>query len=78
MDSPQIVHEVEVAKRGFLRSTIADFRGRKRIDVRMWVEPRDSPGADLIPTPKGINLPAEYAQELVEAAQALLAAVKGT
>jgi hypothetical protein len=58
-----------------VRAGLSEFRGQQRIDLRQWVEPRDSPGADLIPTQKGINLPVSFLDELEEAVAALRAAV---
>ncbi len=72
--SSEVVHEFEI-RTGAVRASVGDFRGRRRLDVRVWVERRDSPGAELIPTPRGLSLPIEYADDLLEAAQAIVAAV---
>jgi hypothetical protein len=46
---PRVIHEFEVS-RGTIRSTLNDFGGKTYFDLRLWVEPRDQPGAALIPT----------------------------
>ena len=56
----QVGHEFEVGQRGFVRTSISQCRGRRFVDVRLWVEPRDQPGAPLIPTRKGLAVPLEY------------------
>jgi len=69
-----VVAEFE-AGRHTIRASVSSFRGTTRVDLREWFEPE--PGAELIPTKKGINLPAEYLEELAEAVAALATAVKG-
>jgi len=80
MSSPgdQVVREFEVERAGIVRASVGRFRGRDRIDIRLWVEPRDSPGADLIPTRQGINLPIEYLAELQQSIEALASATPRT
>jgi hypothetical protein len=68
---PVIAHEFELGHRGFVRATLDTFKGRQFASLRLWVEPRDQPGAPLIPTAKGLTVPVEYIAELVQAAQAL-------
>lgn len=75
---PEVLHEFELGHRGTVRATLETFKGRRFASVRLWVEAREAPpGADLIPTAKGLTVPIEYVGELVEAAQALGEAVKG-
>jgi hypothetical protein len=71
---PEILLEFELANRGTVRATIETFKGKRYASIRLWVEPRETPGADLIPTSKGISVPVEYIPELLEAAQALASA----
>ncbi|HEY1298116.1 MAG TPA: transcriptional coactivator p15/PC4 family protein [Chloroflexota bacterium] len=71
---PRVIHEFE-AGRGTVRSTLNQFNGRHYFDVRLWVEPRDAPGAELIPTKRGLSLPVEFLPELTEALEALAEAV---
>jgi hypothetical protein len=70
------VGEFELERAGAVRASVSTYRKRLRLDLRLWVEPRDTPGSPLIPTKAGINVPAEYADELVEAAQALATAAR--
>jgi hypothetical protein len=70
----QVLHEFEWEKRGFVRATIDTFKGHQFASVRLWIEPRGQPGADLIPTGKGLSVPVEYASDLLEACRALAAA----
>jgi Transcriptional Coactivator p15 (PC4) len=72
---PRVVHEFE-ASRGVVRSTLNDFGGKTYLDLRLWVEPRDQPGAALIPTRRGLSLPVEFLPELTEALEAIREAVK--
>lgn len=74
---PEVLHEFELGHRGTVRATVETFRGKRYGSVRLWVEPREQPGADLIPTSKGLSVPIEYVPELLEAVQALATAVKG-
>jgi hypothetical protein len=64
------------ATRGVVRSTLNEFGGKTYFDVRLWVEPRDQPGAALIPTRRGLSLPLEFLPELSEALEAIGEAVK--
>jgi hypothetical protein len=72
---PRVIHEFEVG-RGTIRSTLSDFGGKTYFDLRLWVEPRDQPGAALIPTKRGLSLPLEFLPEVGEALDALGEAVK--
>jgi len=72
---PRVIHEFEVG-RGTVRSTVSDFGGRTYFDLRLWVEPRDQPGAELIPTKRGLSLPLEFLPEVVEALEAIDDSVK--
>ena len=72
----QLVAEFEVGRAGTVRASLSTYRGVRRLDLRLWVQPRQSPGAPLIPTAKGLNVPIEFADELLEAATALWAAAK--
>jgi hypothetical protein len=75
----QVVAEFEWERRGFVRATIDAFKGHEYVSLRLWVEPRNAqPGADLIPTSKGLSVPAEYASDLLEACQALASAAPKT
>lgn len=71
-----VVHEFEAGYRGTVRASITHFKGNEYLDIRLWVEPRENPGADLIPTGKGLSLPLDYIDDLVEAAAALERAAK--
>lgn len=71
MAEPTIVHEFDLGRRGVVRSSITEFRGRRFADLRLWVEPRDQPRAALIPTRKGISIPVEHMDELLESLQAI-------
>ena len=73
--APRVVHEFE-ATRGVVRSTLNEFNGKTYFDVRLWVEPRDEPGAALIPTKRGLSLPLEFLPEVSEALEAIREAVK--
>jgi hypothetical protein len=73
----QVLHEFELGRRGTVRTTLESFKGKRYASVRLWVEPREQPGANLIPTSNGLTVPLEYVPELLEATQALAAAVKG-
>lgn len=72
---PRVVHEFEVA-RGIVRSTLSEFSGKTYFDVRLWVEPHDQPGAELIPTKRGLSLPLEFLPEIGEAIDAIGEATK--
>lgn len=72
-EASTVVHEFEI-KRGTIRASISDFRGKPLLDLRLWVEP--NLGQDLIPTRKGISVSAEYVDDLVEAVEALAVAVR--
>lgn len=74
-EEPTVVHEFEI-KRGTIRASVSHFRGAAVADVRLWIEP--SPGAPLIPTKKGLSLPAEYVDDLQEAVAALAKATHGS
>jgi hypothetical protein len=74
----QVLAEFEWEHRGTVRATLDDFKGNRYASIRLWVEPRDQPGADLIPTGKGISVPIEYASDLGELGQVLGAAVPRT
>jgi Transcriptional Coactivator p15 (PC4) len=75
----QVLAEFEWERRGFVRATLDEFKGRQFASIRLWVEPRDKqPGADLIPTSKGLSVPVEYASDLLEACQALAAVAPKT
>lgn len=77
--SSQVVAEFEWERRGFVRACLDDFRGKKFASIRLWVEPKNAqPGADLIPTSKGLSVPIEYASDLLECVQALAAAAPRT
>lgn len=67
----QVLHEFELGRRGTVRTTLETFKGKRYASVRLWVEPREMHGADLIPTSKGITVPIEYIGELVEAVASL-------
>jgi Transcriptional Coactivator p15 (PC4) len=73
--SDNVVHEFELERAGTVRASLSEFRGRERIDLRLWVEPRDQPGGELIPTAKGVNVPVEFLDDLEEAVAALRRAV---
>jgi hypothetical protein len=72
---PRVIHEFEIG-RGTVRSTLNEFGGRTYFDLRLWVEPRDQPGAALIPTKRGLSLPLEFLPEIGEALEALDEAAK--
>lgn len=72
-EQPEVIFEFEVP-RGTVRSTISYFREHPYCDIRLWIE--RSPGEDLVPTKKGIRLPAQYVDDLEEAVAALAAAVR--
>lgn len=73
--APRVIHEFEAA-RGVIRTTLSEFSGRTYFDLRLWVEPRDEPGAALIPTKRGVSLPLEFLPELTEALEAIREVVK--
>ena len=73
--STTVVGEFET-KAGAVRATLSDWRGRLRADIRLWVEPRESPGSELVPTAKGLSVPIEYADDLLELVLALSAAAQ--
>jgi hypothetical protein len=52
------------------------FGGKTYFDVRLWVEPRDQPGAAFIPTRRGLSLPLEFLPEIGEALEAIDEATK--
>jgi Transcriptional Coactivator p15 (PC4) len=68
-----VVFEFEAGRHTF-RACVSNFRGVSRIDLREWYEAE--PGQQLAPSRKGVNLPAEYVDELRQAVDALAAAVK--
>jgi hypothetical protein len=72
---PRVVHEFE-AGRGTIRTCLSTFREREYVDLRLWIEPRDQPGAELVPTKRGLSLPLEFLPELTEALEAIREAVK--
>lgn len=74
----QVLHEFEWERRGFVRACIDTFKGHEYASIRLWVEPRDAAGGELIPTSKGLSVPVEYASDLLEACQALAAAAPKT
>lgn len=51
-----IVFEFEKNPRNTIRASTSDYRGQKRIDVRMWY--KDEQG-ELKPSKQGISLPIE-------------------
>jgi hypothetical protein len=63
--APRVIHEFE-AGRGAIRTSVSQFRGKTFVDVRLWVEPRDQSGADLIPTKRGLSVDAAYLDDLEE------------
>ena len=71
----RVIHEFEVG-RGTICSMLNDFGGKTYFDVRLWVEPRDQPGAALIPARRGLSLPLEFLPEVGEALEAIGEAVK--
>ncbi len=76
MSAQDAVFEFELEHAGTVRARVSEFAGRRRCDLRLWVEPRDTPGGQLLPTKKGLSVPVEYVEELVEAARALAKAVQ--
>jgi hypothetical protein len=70
-----VVHEFECG-RGTIRSTLNQFSGKTFVDIRLWVEPRDEPGAALIATKAGLHIPLEFLPELSEALETIDEAVK--
>ena len=72
---PQVVYEFE-CRDVVIRAAVDTYRGRTRLDLRVWWEP--SPGGGLKPTKKGINLPVEAIDDLESAVAALKAATEGT
>ncbi|MFC1621703.1 transcriptional coactivator p15/PC4 family protein [Candidatus Omnitrophota bacterium] len=44
-----------------VRGQIRNYKGRDRIDIRVWVDSKD--GKERIPIPKGISLPIELMPE---------------
>jgi hypothetical protein len=72
---PRLVHEFDCGH-GTIRTTLNVFSGRVFFDCRLWVEPRDQPGAALIPTKRGLSLPLEFLPEVGEALEAIGEAVK--
>lgn len=70
----RVIFEFECG-RDTVRAGLNEYRGRQLIDLRHWYEP--APGADLCPG-KGLSLPVEYVDELLEAAVALHRAVRGS
>jgi len=73
-----VVFEFEAGRRGTVRASVSHYKGKVYADLRLWVEPRESPGAELIPTSKGLSLPIEFADEMREAADALANAAKAS
>jgi hypothetical protein len=79
MMASQVLAEFEWERRGFVRATRDEFKGNQYVSLRLWVEPKNAPpGSDLIPTSKGLSIPAAYASDLVECVQALAAAAPKT
>jgi Transcriptional Coactivator p15 (PC4) len=66
-----VVSEFELGRKGWVRATLNEFRGKRYASVRLYVEPRDQPGAELIPTKAGLTVEVSYLDELLEAVQAL-------
>jgi hypothetical protein len=76
MTTSQVVYEFEWHRRGFVRATLDTFGGKQYVSLRLWVEPRDQPGATLIPTKRGLSLPLEFLPEVVEALEAVGETIK--
>ncbi len=70
---PEVLHEFEVDGRGTIRTCLTEFRGRRYMDLRLWVG--SAPGGELVATKKGLNLPTEYLDELQDAVGVLAQAV---
>jgi hypothetical protein len=74
-----VVSEFELGRKGWVRATLSSFKGRRYVSIRLWVARRDDPLADeLVPTAKGLTVSADYADELLEAVQALRDAADGS
>ena len=71
----EVVHEFEVG-RLTIRASLTQLRNGPHIDLRSWFEP--SPGAALLPTKKGLCVPADFLDELGECLDACRAALKKT
>lgn len=70
----RVVAEFELGHRGTVRGTLDTFKGKTYASVRLWIEPREAPGAELIPTSKGLTVPIEFVGELRELVDELAAA----
>lgn len=70
MSGDQVLYEFEKS-RSTVRAYIAEFHGKRYAHIREFVEPRDQPGAALIPTKAGIAIAVDDLDELVAAIAAL-------
>ena len=57
------------------RVAIKEFKGRRYLDVRSYVEPYSTLDGDRVPTKKGITIPFVKLGEIIEALQAAQVAV---
>lgn len=67
---PEVVHEFEKG-RSTVRAYITTFKGKRYAHVREFVEPRNQPGAPLIPTRAGVCVELNDLDELEAAVAAL-------
>ena len=69
---PEVLYEFE-KPRAVVRAYIATFRGKRYAQIREFVEPREQPGAPLIPTKAGITVEIDDLHELKACVDALIA-----
>ncbi len=72
----EVLYEFE-KPRATVRATLSTFRGKRYASIREYVEPRDQPGAALIPTKAGITVEVDDLAELRACVEALETAARG-
>jgi Transcriptional Coactivator p15 (PC4) len=65
-----IVHQFEAGESS-IRARVSRFRGRVYLDIREWLEPRSD--GEIVPTKRGISVPADCLGDLQEAVDAFRA-----
>ena len=66
----KIIYEIKITKKSKVVISIADFKGQKRLDIRLNVAIlKDNGELFFFPIKKGINVPIKIRDELVKGLQ---------
>ncbi len=66
----KIIYEIKITKKSKVVISIADFKGQKRLDIRLNVAIlKDNGELFFFPIKKGINVPLGKTKELIRALQ---------